>query len=207
MKKEQKIVFFTIIVLCLAFVIGSNFYKSSQTNKTDNSLLIKDYSMKFGDDNAKVKLVEFFDPACGTCAQFYFLVEDLMHKHEGKIQLILRYAPFHKNSSEVVKILEAAKKQNMFKETLEALFTTQEQWINHHEVNPYAAWAIVSKLWLDVEKLKKDAQDPLIEMMIKQDLQDANTLHVNKTPSYFVNGKPLVKFGYKELVELIESEL
>jgi protein-disulfide isomerase len=42
---------------------------------------------------------------------------------------------------------------------------------------------------------------------VQQDLEDAKNLQVNKTPGFFVNGKPLVKFGYKQLQELVESEI
>jgi hypothetical protein len=32
-------------------------------------------------------------------------------------------------------------------------------------------------------------------------------LNVQKTPGYFVNGKPLQQFGYRQLAQLIQSEL
>ena len=43
--------------------------------------------------------------------------------------------------------------------------------------------------------------------IVKQDLADAQTLGANKTPSYFVNGKPLLEFGLENLKKLIKSEL
>jgi protein-disulfide isomerase len=60
---------------------------------------------------------------------------------------------------------------------------------------------------LDVEQLKNDMADPAIVKIIEQDLADANTLNVHKTPGFFVNGKPLQTFGYEQLQQLIESEL
>ena len=50
-------------------------------------------------------------------------------------------------------------------------------------------------------------KDPEIEKIIRQDLADAETLDVRKTPGFFVNGKPLTPFGSKQLVELVESEI
>ena len=49
--------------------------------------------------------------------------------------------------------------------------------------------------------------DPAIEEMIRQDLADAETLNVRKTPGFFVNGKPLQTFGSQQLADLILSEL
>lgn len=49
--------------------------------------------------------------------------------------------------------------------------------------------------------------DPEIAKLIKQDLADAKTLNVRKTPGFFVNGKPLPRFGYNQLKKLVESEI
>jgi protein-disulfide isomerase len=49
--------------------------------------------------------------------------------------------------------------------------------------------------------------DPEITKLIKQDLADAKTLNVRKTPGFFVNGKPLSSFGYNQLKELVEAEI
>jgi protein-disulfide isomerase len=38
-------------------------------------------------------------------------------------------------------------------------------------------------------------------------MADARSLKVTKTPGFFVNGKPLVSFGYDQLQALIEAEL
>ena len=38
-------------------------------------------------------------------------------------------------------------------------------------------------------------------------MADVKALNVQKTPGYFVNGKPLQTFGYQQLAELIQSEL
>ena len=59
----------------------------------------------------------------------------------------------------------------------------------------------------DIEQIKKDMNDPEIVRIIEQDLADAKTLNVQKTPGFFVNGKPLQEFGYQQLQQLIESEI
>jgi protein-disulfide isomerase len=48
---------------------------------------------------------------------------------------------------------------------------------------------------------------PAVEKLIKQDLADAKSLDVNKTPGFFVNGKPLQRFGRSQLKALVESEI
>ena len=48
---------------------------------------------------------------------------------------------------------------------------------------------------------------PEIEKVIAQDQADADALNVMKTPGFFVNGKPLTSFGYRQLHQLVESQI
>jgi protein-disulfide isomerase len=87
------------------------------------------------------------------------------------------------------------------------MFKTQRYWASHHNPQPQLIWKFIPQAGLDIEKLKQDMKDPEIEKIIKQDLADAKTLNVRKTPGFFVNGKPLSDFGYNQLRNLIESEI
>ena len=212
--QNKKTVLISIVVLIAIFVGGTLFYKNSQSEKMaaiakeQAQLFQRDHSIVIGDKNAKVQLVEFFDPACGTCAQFHPLVKNFMKENKGKIKLVLRYAPFHQNSNYAVKMLEGAREQGLFMETLDFMFQTQRYWIQNHVVNPQMLWRVLGKVeGLDMEKLGKFMNDPKADEIIKQDLADAEKLGADKTPSYFVNGKPLQQFGWEPLVQLIESEM
>lgn len=211
--QNKKIVLVSIAVLIAAFFVGGFYYKNSQSEKMqkmsqEQALLFqRPYSVVVGNKDAKLQLVEFFDPACGTCASFHPKVKGLMKKYEGQIKLVLRYAPFHQNSNYAVKMLEGAKEQGKFMETLELMFSTQRYWIQNHVVNPQLLWRVLPKAGLDMEKLGKFMNSPEADERIKQDLADAEKLGADKTPSYYVNGKPLQVFGWDNLVNLVESEL
>lgn len=60
---------------------------------------------------------------------------------------------------------------------------------------------------LDLERLRMDMDNPRIATIIEQDLADAATLGVRKTPGFFVNGKPLEPFDGRPLAALIEAEV
>ena len=171
------------------------------------SLLLRDGSPAKGDPEAKVVIVEFFDPACETCRAFYPFVEQMMEAYPGKIRLVLRYTPFHDGSDYVVKVLEAARKQGKYWEALEAAFASQPAWASHGHPQPERIWEFLGGTGLDLEKVKADMYGSGISDRIRQDMSDARQLKVSKTPSYFVNGKPLQRFGYEELQTLVESEL
>lgn len=199
-------------LLLLALALGAWIYKSqadaSGTVTAQNqSALVRAHSPLFGNANAPVHIVEFLDPACGTCRDFYPFVKELMAAHPGQIKVSVRYAPFHRGSDQVVKVLEAARKQGQFKPALEALFATQPVWVQNHVAQVDLVWGPLGNLGLDMERLRADMNSPEIAQLLQQDLTDANTLGVAMTPEFFVNGKPLPKFGYEDLKQLVEDAL
>ena len=201
------------LVLVLAFVFGSRYYKDQQVQKygfmaeENAELFVRDHSQTLGSDDAKVYLVEFMDPACETCAAFAPFIKQIMAANPGKIKLVIRYAPFHDGADNFVKILEAAKMQGKYWETLDVMFKTQNIWASHHNYQPERLWQVLPRAGVDIEQIKKDMHDPAIAKIIEQDMADVRALNVQKTPGYFVNGKPLQTFGYKQLYELVQSEL
>ena len=201
------------VVLGLIFYIATAYYQGQQVEKygfmaeKNAELFVRDHSMTRGSDDAKVYIVEFMDPACETCAVFAPFVKQIMDANPGKIKLVLRYAPFHDGADNFVKILEAAKMQGKYWETLDIMFKTQNVWASHHNYQPERLWDILPRVGLDIERIKKDMHDPAIAKIIEQDMADVKALNVQKTPGYFVNGKPLQTFGSKQLYRLIKSEL
>lgn len=211
----KKIVLFGLacLALIIAFVFGSSYYKGKQAEKygfmakENASLFVRDHSQTLGSDDARVYLIEFMDPACETCAAFSPFIKQMMDVNPGKIKLVLRYAPFHQGADYFVKILEAAKKQGKYWETLDVMYKTQRFWASHHNPQPQRIWQFLPQVGLNLEQLKKDMEDPAIVQIIEQDLADAKTLNVRKTPGFFVNGKPLQTFGYRQLEQLVYSEI
>ena len=211
--KKQYMVLISIVFLILLFVLGINLYKSQQIRKygfmarENASTFVREHSQTLGSDDAKVYLVEFSDPACETCSAFHPFVKKLMAANPGKIKLVVRYAPFHDGADYFVKILEAARKQGKYWETLEVMYQTQRYWASHSNPQPKLIWKFLPRAGLDLAKIRNDMNDPEIAKLIQQDLADAKALNVRKTPGFFVNGKPLTSFGYKQLKELVESEI
>ncbi|MCC4116010.1 DsbA family protein [Aromatoleum toluclasticum] len=184
--------------------------KSAQRDEVaeqNRSALVRVHSPSLGEADARVHIVEFLDPACETCRDFYPYVKQLMAAAPGQIRVSVRYAPFHDGSEQVVKLLAAAKLQGKFWETLEALFAAQPNWASHHDPQPDMVWNFINGIGLDIAKLKTDMADPAIDAIVRQDLADARALNVTKTPEFFVNGRPMPSFGYEQLKQLVAEEL
>ena len=211
--KKQTLVAGASVLLLIVFAIATFLYNTQKTGELSASAqhsassLVRDYSPTKGNKSAKVTIVEFFDPACGTCKAFHPFVEHLMEANPGKIKLVMRYTPLHTGSGEIVKILEAANLQNKYWEILEQTYATQSSWAINHTAYPDKLWKILAQTELDIVRAEKDVKSPLVAQRIQQDKNDAKELQVSKTPGFFVNGKPLIHFGYEQLQDMVEAEI
>jgi len=203
----------TLISLVLAFALASWWHRDQRAERLgfmaqeQAELFVRPHSPVTGAEDARVYLVEFTDPACETCASFSPFVKHFLDQYEGQLRLVVRWAPFHEGSADVVRVLEAARLQGRFWETLDLLYRTQRMWTQHHRVYVDRLWPLLPQVGLDVERLRGDLYNPEITAIIEQDLADAQALGVQKTPGFFVNGRPLEPFGLDPLAQLIATEV
>ena len=169
--------------------------------------LASENAPSYGDPNAKVHIVEFMDPACETCALFYPMVKAWMSQVPGEIRLSVRHVAFHTGAEHAVKVLEASRQQGKYWETLEALLASQGEWTQNHTVLPEKIAPAIASVGLDMEKLEADMNSMEALVRVEQDRKDAILLRISKTPTYFVNGRPLPSFGAQQLADLIGEEL
>jgi len=198
------------LLLIAVFVGGTAYYRKQRAGfmaQANAATFVRGHSPVLGDAGAKVYLVKFTDPACETCAAFSDIVKEIMAANPGKIKLVIRYAPFHEGADVAARILQAAKLQGKFWETLDLLYASQGYWTQHHHVSVDLLWKVLPRAGLDVERIRRDMNGAAVTEALAQDLADAKTLGVQKTPGFFVNGKPLEIFGARELQLLIEREL
>lgn len=211
---KNKTIFITALaLLAVLFVGGAQWYRSQQAQQAaataakNRESLVRPHSPTLGRADARVHIVEFFDPACETCAAFYPRVKRLLAGHRDEIRLTVRYAPFHQGSDEVVKALEASRRQGRYWQAFEALVAAQPTWVQHHRARAELIWPVLARAGLDTTQLQADMQAPEIARIVAQDLADARTLGVSKTPEFFVNGRPLPSFGWDQLQTLVDEEL
>ncbi len=169
--------------------------------------LASEHAPTVGDPGAKVHIVEFLDPACGTCAIYYPMVKRWMAEVPGEIRLSIRHVPFHDGVDYVVRILEASRNQDKYWQTLETLLARQRQWVQNHVVQPERVLPAIASVGLDLERLEADLNSAEVQRRMDKDLQDSKILKVVATPEYFVNGRPLPSFGQEQLANLIREEL
>lgn len=169
--------------------------------------LASEHSPTLGPADAKVHIVEFLDPACGTCALFYPMVKGWMADIPDEIRLSVRHVPFHEGVDYAVRVLEASRNQDKYWETLETLLARQREWVSNHVVQPERVLPTLAGLGLDMEQLQADMNSPEVQQRMDKDFQDSKSLKVVATPEYFVNGRQLPSFGQEQLANLVREEL
>jgi protein-disulfide isomerase len=60
---------------------------------------------------------------------------------------------------------------------------------------------------LDAARARRDARSAAADAVLKQDGEDVIALQVNRTPTIFVNGRPLEDFGGPQLLALVRQEV
>jgi protein-disulfide isomerase len=210
---KQKTLFIAALALLLVGFIVAVLMQTAEREGQGGGVtahpeaLVRMHSPSLGRPDARVTIVEFIDPACGTCAALYPAVKELLAQHPDSLRLVLRYAPFHPGVDQVIALIEAARRQDRLWPALEALLATQERWTPNHRPDVEQVRRVLAGIGLDMTRLAADAADPAVAALIAQDAADARLLGVDKTPEFFVNGRPLPSFGLQQLATLVGDEL
>ena len=170
--------------------------------------MIRPYSPILGPADAPVTIVEFFDPACEACRAFHPIVKDIMAEHGDAVRVVIRYTPFHGAASEeAIRVLEAARMQDVYEPVLEAVLREQPRWASHGAPAPGLILQIAATAGLDAEAARTQMLAPDVVAILNQDRADVETVGIRQTPTFFVNGKPLDPFGEAELRRLVAAEV
>lgn len=211
--RQRSITAAIVAVTLIAIVAATVFYQSEKSRSVPSGTDVRQqalasrHSPTLGDPDAKVHIVEFLDPACGTCALFFPMVKEWMNELPERLRLSVRHVAFHTGSDYVVKILEASRNQDKYWQTLEALLTTQRQWVLNHTVQQDKVLPAIAVVGLDVDQLMADMNSVEVMQRIEQDKKDSVLMKVSATPEYFVNGRQLPSFGQQQLLDLVREEL
>lgn len=164
-----------------------------------------------GPADAPVTIVEFADFECPYCAHAFSAIETLVNTtYKGKLKVIFKAYPLnmHLWAMKAAEAAECARMQNpaAFWDFARYFYT------NQGSINPKNIQDNVDKVAkaqkLDEPSLKACMDSAQTEARIKQDQLDGNTIHVSSTPTFFVNGIPVVGLPENKVLNfVIDAEL
>lgn len=186
---------FAIILVVIIALFGGIFYFAKKDAKApsgqDTSAQATNHII--GSTTSGVTLVEYADFQCPACAQLYPLIKEVVDTYQDRIQFQFVHLPLyqiHQNAMASHRAAEAAAVQGKFWEMYDTLYTYHTSW--QGSSSPSVIFEqYAQNLGLDVEQFKSDAASSTVNDIIWADINKANALKVNATPTFFLNGEQI----------------
>lgn len=157
-----------------------------------------------GPPDAPVVIVEFSDYNCPYCRRFHHeTFRPLLEAYSGQIRFVYRDFPITSQESfNAAQAAECAEDQGGYWEFHDALFS------GRHGLGLEAYRSYANELGLDAEELVRCVEEGRHAQEVQADARYASQLGVSGTPTFFINGIPLVGAQPLErFTELIDAEL
>lgn len=163
-----------------------------------------------GASNPKITVIEFTDFACPFCKQSAPEIRKLVEEYKDNVRLIIRDYPIHDTSINLALAARCAGEQNKYWEAYDSLFVNQDNLINLETIeSDLLSWA--EFVGLDIERFKNCFSNRRYVDAIKRDYDDANSLEIKGTPTWFVNNYPLTGYytesSFRELFDGLLMQL
>jgi protein-disulfide isomerase len=187
---------------------------SANLSSARDDALVRPDSWSLGPADASVTIVEFYDPECEACAAFAPIIKRVTKAYEGRVRLVMRYMPLHRNSIRATTFTEVAGEAGKYWQAQEYLFRMQPEWGERHGAPadrqpdvPALFERYAAELGLDPRKLAEAEADGRFRAKIERDRRDGQSLGATRTPTIFVNGRQLTQLSEQALKNAIEEEL
>lgn len=145
-------------------------------------------AIKFGPDDAKVKLIEFSDFQCPYCQQFQKTMDSIVKEYGDKVQFVFKNLPLesiHPRAMTAAMAGECAHEQGKFLEYSDKLFVNQKIWGAEKDNKSFINYA--ANLKLNTAQFTQCLNDEKYKSKIESDLAEANEFGISGTPAIFIN--------------------
>ncbi|MBI4515875.1 MAG: thioredoxin domain-containing protein [Deltaproteobacteria bacterium] len=159
-----------------------------------------------GPANAPITIIEFSDFQCPYCSRAEQAVEQVLSTYKDKVRLVFRDYPlgFHPFAQKAAEAARCAGDQGKYWEYHGTLFKNQQA-LQQSDLEKYAA-----DLKLDSEKFKTCLTSDKYAEAVQKDVEVGNSVGVNGTPAFFINGRFIsgaVPFeNFQEIIDDILKE-
>jgi protein-disulfide isomerase len=133
-----------------------------------------------------VRIVEFSDFECGYCARAVDTVKTVMGDYGDRVGLSYRHFPLGATTKLVAEAAEAAAVQGKFWEFHDAVFAAPAR------TDRAALIGHAATVGLDVERFTRDLDERRHARTVAVDAAEGAALGVTGTPTFFINGRPMV---------------
>lgn len=163
---------------------------ASTVSQNKDKLFSDANSPVVGNPKGTVSIVEFLDYQCGHCKNMSAVIDKAI-KQNPNLKVIIKELPIFGATSEfAAKAALAAAKQNKFYAFHVALLSQD------NPLTKQSVLALAKTVGLDVNKLKKDINDPAIAKQVRDNFQLAQSIRLMGTPAFVISNSDLSQFKY-----------
>ncbi|HEV2492936.1 MAG TPA: thioredoxin domain-containing protein [Terriglobia bacterium] len=170
-----------------------------------NARLVRADSHTIGNPDAPVTVVEFGDFECPVCGAEEPTVRELRQRYANRIRFVFRQFPImslHPQAEKAAEASECAAEQGKFWEAVEKLYAEQS------DLSEPALMRDAADLGLDQARFGQCLKSGAEAERVRRDLEDGHALHVDRTPTFFVNGQMAAgEIPLEQFAQLIDGAL
>ncbi|HSD85908.1 MAG TPA: thioredoxin domain-containing protein, partial [Kofleriaceae bacterium] len=155
-----------------------------------------------GPVDAPITIVAWSDYACGYCNRVQGTLARLEQLFPGQIRWVHRTLPLDEDYTLAAEASLAAEAQGKFKPMHSRLYALRGR------ITRAEAELVARELDLDMTRFRGDLDAGTYRKRIAADMADAEKLGVTGTPTFFINGRPVIGAEpLKVFVDVVEEEL
>ncbi len=175
-----------------------------------------------GDEKAPIVIVKYADYNCGHCMHTSHILTAVLAEFSGLVKVYYKNFPLDGNCNRLMQrktpdassciaasASHCADKQKKFLPFYRALYLDTEQGVRH---SPNSVLKIAQDLSLNIKNFQACMSSSEVANLIAKEVDEADKLNIQSTPSLFVNGKPLTPGSpdpqfLRELIRHISARL
>ncbi|MFQ5927075.1 MAG: DsbA family protein [Terriglobia bacterium] len=162
-----------------------------------------------GPVSAPVTVVEYSDYTCVYCQRFFLAVEKpMLERYRGQVRYVYKHFPLVglRAWSEDAALAAAC----AFRQSNEAFWALHEQvFVQRAQLKEKGIFSqLVAGLPLDVQRFQRCLARRAALAEVRRDVAEGESLGVQGTPTFFINGRPIHGLPSRErFLEILEEEL
>ena len=200
-----------LVVIGWAIYNGIVPIPEKEKNKPIDQIMADDWVR--GNRQALVKIVEYSDFQCPSCARITPILDEVLKSYPTQVGLAYRHFPLkgvHMQADLAAQAAEAAGKQGKFWEMHDLLFKNQSEWAQNRSAQGlFEQYA--RDLGLQMDQFKRDLKSREVRGAVQADYMSGLEHNLSSTPSFFINGELVLTAketdAFKQIIDqkLIEA--
>jgi len=186
-----------------SYIVGNYFNAAEDIDKVRMEKIRLEGAPSLGAANAPVTIVEFSDFQCPSCKNAHesFKADKILESYPGKVRLIYKNRPFPNSHNWAVNAAIAAR--CAYRMDPKAFWTVADDiYLHQSSITAVNLWSYVStsarKAKLNMADFKDCFDSKQTLDAVQADVNDAESLGVSQTPTFFVNGRIAVGYPGKQ---------